>query len=59
MNHRECTLAYQVREPPDNLSAAFAGLPLMDRFDADITRVIESGGRATVDPAGGLVVVRR
>lgn len=39
--------------------AAFAGLPLMDRFDVDITRVIESGDRVTVDPAGGLVTVRR
>ncbi|MFQ5617421.1 MAG: aconitase X swivel domain-containing protein [Rhodospirillales bacterium] len=39
--------------------AAFAGLPLMDRFDVDITRVIKSGDEVTVDPAGGLVVVRR
>ncbi len=31
----------------------------MDRFDVDITRVIESGDRVTVDPAGGLVTVRR
>ena len=39
--------------------AAFAGLPLMDRFDVDITRVIESGDQVTVDPAQGLVMVRR
>ncbi len=38
---------------------AFAGLSLMDRFDVDITRVVESGDRVTVDPAEGLVVVRR
>ncbi len=31
----------------------------MDRFEVDITRVIESGDRVTVDPAGGPVVVRR
>ncbi len=31
----------------------------MDRFDVDITRVIKTGDRAIVDPAGGLVVVRR
>jgi len=39
--------------------AAFAGLPLIDRFDVDITEVIESGDRVTVDPAGGVVTVRR
>ena len=39
--------------------AAFAGLSLMNRFDVDITRVIKTGDRVTVDPAGGLVVVRR
>ncbi len=39
--------------------AAFAGLSLVDRFDTDITRAIESGNRVTVDPAEGLVVVRR
>ena len=39
--------------------AAFAGLSLMDRFDVDITRVIKTGDRVTVDPAEGLVVVRR
>ncbi len=31
----------------------------MDRFEVGITRVIESGDRVTVDPAQGLVVVRR
>lgn len=39
--------------------AAFAGLSLVDRFDVDITRAIESGNRVTVDPAEGLIVVRR
>ncbi len=36
-----------------------AANPLMDRFGVDITRVIESGDQVTMDPAGGLVVVRR
>ncbi len=31
----------------------------MDRFDVDTTRAIKTGDRVTVDPAGGLVVVRR
>ncbi len=38
--------------------AAFAGMALIDRFDTDITAVIESGDEATVDPASGLVMVR-
>ncbi len=39
--------------------AAFAGLSLMDRFEVDIARVIKTGDRVNVDPAEGLVVVRR
>ncbi len=31
--------------------AAFANLPLIDRFDVDITSVIKSGERVAVDPA--------
>lgn len=31
----------------------------MARFDVDITRVIKTGDRVTVDPAEGLVAVRR
>ncbi len=31
----------------------------MDRFDVDITWAIKTGDRVTVDPAEGLVVVRR
>ncbi len=31
----------------------------MDRFDVGITRVIKTGDPVTVDPAEGLVVVRR
>ena len=35
--------------------AAFAQLPLIDRFETDITAVIKSGDRIAVDPAQGLV----
>ncbi len=37
--------------------AVFAELPFMDRFEVDITAVVGSGERVTVDPAAGLVVV--
>ncbi len=35
--------------------AAFAQLPLIDRFETDITAAIKSGDRIAVDPAQGLV----
>ncbi len=38
--------------------AAFAGLPLIDRFEDDVTAAIRSGDRVDVDPAAGLVSVR-
>jgi len=37
--------------------AAFAQLPLIDRFETDITMAIKSGDRIAVDPAQGLVRV--
>ncbi len=37
--------------------AAFAGFPLMDRFDEDIVDAIKTGQRVTVDPAAGTVTV--
>ncbi len=37
--------------------AAFAGIPLMDRFERDITACVRTGERITVEPAKGLVVV--
>ena len=37
--------------------AACAALPLVDRFEIDITRAIRSGERVTVDPARGIVTV--
>ena len=39
--------------------AAFANLALVDRFDIDITEVIRTGDEVEVDPAEGLVIVRR
>jgi predicted aconitase with swiveling domain len=35
--------------------AAFAQLPLIDRFETDITTAIKTGDRVAVDPASGLV----
>jgi predicted aconitase with swiveling domain len=37
--------------------AAFAGFPLIDRFDGDITDLVENGQRLSVDPAAGTVTV--
>jgi predicted aconitase with swiveling domain len=37
--------------------AAFAGLPLLDRFERDITKVLKSGDRVRVDPVAGKVLV--
>ncbi|MDD9878373.1 MAG: DUF126 domain-containing protein [Magnetovibrio sp.] len=37
--------------------AAFAGFPLIDRFETDITRAIETGQHVAVDPAAGTVTV--
>ncbi len=39
--------------------AAFADVALVDRFDVDITEVIRTGDDVDVDPAEGLVIVRR
>ena len=37
--------------------AAFAGLPMLDRFDVDITTELQTGMRLRVDPARGEVTV--
>ncbi|MEJ2685920.1 MAG: DUF126 domain-containing protein [Gammaproteobacteria bacterium] len=39
--------------------AALAGLPFMDRFEQDVTEVIKSGDRVTVDPQSGTIIVER
>lgn len=38
--------------------AAFADLPLIDRFDVDITTVLRTGEMISVDPGSGTVSVR-
>lgn len=37
--------------------AAFAGLPLIDRFDCDITRAVISGEIVKIDPVLGTVTI--
>jgi predicted aconitase with swiveling domain len=37
--------------------AAFAELAFLDRFEVDITRVLRSGARVTVDPQAGTVTL--
>ena len=37
--------------------AALADLPFMDRFEADITDLLRTGDKVTVDPPAGLVIV--
>ena len=39
--------------------AALAGLPLIDRFESDVTVAIQSGDQVRVEPASGRVTVRR
>ncbi|MDH3596192.1 MAG: DUF126 domain-containing protein [Rhodospirillales bacterium] len=37
--------------------AAFAGLPLIDRFETDITAALRTGDQVALDPAAGTVTV--
>ena len=39
--------------------AAFAGLPLIDRFETDVTAAIRTGDKVTVDPREGQVSIER
>ncbi len=39
--------------------AAFAGFPLIDRFETDITAAIRTGDQVSLDPASGRVTVNR
>ena len=39
--------------------AAFAGFPLVDRFETDITCAIQTGDQVYVDPATGAVTIDR
>ena len=37
--------------------AAFADLPFLDRFESDITAILRTGDRVTVDPSTGTVTI--
>lgn len=37
--------------------AAFAGLPMVDRFDGDVTTLFRTGDTLRIDPAAGLVEI--
>ena len=37
--------------------AAFGGVPLVDRFEGDVTRIFRTGDQLRVDPAAGLVEI--
>jgi predicted aconitase with swiveling domain len=39
--------------------AALAGLPLVDRFEGDVTALIRTGDEVEVDPAQGVVMILR
>lgn len=39
-------------------AAAFSGIPLLDRFEGDITAAIATGQEVEVDPAAGVVRLR-
>lgn len=39
--------------------AAFAGVAMIDRFDVDITRAIETGDRLLIEPETGKVTILR
>ncbi len=48
-------LLFNFANPIMAQGAAFAGIPLMHRFESDITAAVRSGDLITVDPAAGLV----
>lgn len=39
--------------------AAFADLPFMDRFEADVTKAVATGDQVTVDPGAGHIVITK
>lgn len=52
-------LLLNVANPIMAQGAAFANFPLLDRFERDVTEAIRTGDRVVVDPAAGMVAVRR
>ncbi len=54
-----CVLVLNTANPVMAQGAVLADVALVDRFDVDITEVIRTGDDVDVDPAEGLVIVRR
>ena len=52
-------LLLNIANPIMAQGASFSDLSLMHWFDCDITKAIATGDEVTVDPAAGLVTVRR
>lgn len=50
-------LLLNVSNPIMAQGAAFAELTFMDRFEVDITHVLRSGARVTIDPQAGAVTL--
>ncbi|MCZ6730410.1 MAG: DUF126 domain-containing protein [SAR324 cluster bacterium] len=48
-------LLFNFANPIMAQGAAFAGIPVMDRFEEDITRAVRSGELLTVEPGNGIV----
>ena len=56
-NMAPCALILNFANPIMVQGAAFAGLPLIDRFDVDITAAIKSGEHVDIDPENATVTV--
>lgn len=52
-------LLLNIANPVIAQGAAFANLPLIDRFTSDITSAIRTGDRLFVDPGAGLVRIEQ
>lgn len=50
-------LVLNVANPIMAQGAAFAGLPLLDRFETDITKAVKSGDRVRIVPQEGKLVI--
>ena len=55
--HRPLALILNRANPIMAQGASFGGLPLIDRFETDITKALTTGDRLRVDVAGGTVTV--
>lgn len=50
-------LVLNVANPIMAQGAAFAGLPLLDRFETDITKAVKSGDRVRIVPQEGKLII--